>query len=85
LVSEGDRRGEVWWVSDLTPEGMAAIPQLLLEDRPRVLVVQPELASWAGGLGARLLADDEGLSGALQSAIASWPVSAAPAESDDEG
>jgi hypothetical protein len=64
---------------------MAAIPQLLLEDRPRVLIVEPSLASWAGGLGARLLADDDGLADALRAAIDAWPVSAAPADAEDEG
>jgi hypothetical protein len=78
LVSHGERRGEVWWVEGLTPEGEAAVPQLLLEDRPRVIVVAEGVAI----PGAVSLA---AASEALQAAFATWPVAAAPADDDGEG
>ena len=48
------RKGEVWYLADLPPEGRAGVPQLLLEDWQRVVVVplEPELLAnvfrWTG-------------------------------------
>jgi hypothetical protein len=78
LVAHGERRGEVWWVDGLTPEGQAAVPQLLLEDRPRVIVAAEGVAI----PGAVSLADAPE---ALRTAFATWPVSAAAAEDEGEG
>jgi hypothetical protein len=54
LVRQGDRRGEVWFVSSLAPEGRAGVPLLLLEDWQRVVVlpVDPELLAWWRSLGS---------------------------------
>ncbi|MEZ4240305.1 MAG: hypothetical protein R3F59_29960 [Myxococcota bacterium] len=54
LVRQGDRRGEVWFVSSLQPEGRAGVPLLLLEDWQRVVVlpVDPELLAWWRSLGS---------------------------------
>lgn len=38
LVRHGDRKGEVWFVAELLPEGRAAVPLLLLEDFQRVVL-----------------------------------------------
>jgi hypothetical protein len=48
LLRRGDVRGEVWYVHELAPEGRAGVPQLLLEDRQRVVVlpVDPDLLAW---------------------------------------
>jgi hypothetical protein len=47
-------RAELWYVADLPIEGRAAIPQLLLEERQRVVVlpVDPDLMSWYATLDA---------------------------------
>lgn len=54
LVRQGDRRGEVWFVSELPPEGRAGVPLLLLEDWQRVVVlpVSPDLLDWWRSLAA---------------------------------
>ena len=55
LVSQGDRKGEVWFVGGLPIEGRAGLPQLLLEERPRAVVLpvaDSELLGWYGTLRA---------------------------------
>lgn len=48
LVRKDDRKGEVWYVSDLPAEGRAGIPLLLLEDWQRVVVLplEADLVAW---------------------------------------
>jgi hypothetical protein len=53
---DGDarERRELWYVAELPIEGRAAVPQLLLEERERtvVLPIDPELMAWYGTLDA---------------------------------
>lgn len=53
-VEKGEERAEIWFVADLPIEGRAAVPQLLMDDRKRVVVlpVDPDLMSWFGTLEA---------------------------------
>ncbi len=53
VLQKGDSRGELWALTNLPPEGRAAIPQLLLDPRQRVVVVplEPELLEWYGSTG----------------------------------
>jgi len=75
LVRKGDVKGEVWFLGSLSPEGRAGVPQLLLEDHQRavVLPVDPELLSWYGELDGP---DAIGWTGdeadALREAVAGW-------------
>jgi hypothetical protein len=75
LVRRGDVRGEVWFVHALPPEGRAGVPQLLLEERQRavVLPVDPELLAWyreTGGPEAIGWTGDE--ADALRGTLAGW-------------
>jgi hypothetical protein len=70
LVRNADRRGEVWFVSSLEPEGRAGVPLLLLEDWQRAIVLPvdaellgwwrtlagPEPIGWTGSEGAEVVA-----------------------------
>lgn len=49
---EGTRKGEVWFLAGLPPEGRAGVPLLLVEDWQRAVVVpvEPELLAWYGTL-----------------------------------
>jgi len=75
LVRKGEVRGEVWFLGSLSPEGRAGIPQLLLEEHQRavVLPVEPDLLAWYGELGGP---DAIGWTGdeadALRQAVAGW-------------
>ncbi len=76
LVRKGEVKGEVWYVAELATEGRAAVPQLLLADHQRavVLPIEPELLAWYGTLGGP---DAIGWSGtdeadALKAAVGAW-------------
>ncbi len=75
LVRKGDVKGEVWYLGSLSPEGRAGVPQLLLEEHNRavVLPVEPELLAWYGELGGPeaigWTGDD---AAALTQAVAGW-------------
>jgi hypothetical protein len=76
LVRKGEVKGEVWWVADLPVEGRAAVPQLLLADHHRVVVlpIDPDLLTWYGSIGGP---DPIGWSGeeeadALKAAVGAW-------------
>jgi hypothetical protein len=49
----GAKRVELWYVAELPVEGRAAVPQLLLEARERVVVlpIDPGLMAWYAGVG----------------------------------
>lgn len=53
VVRRGEVEGEVWVVGALAPEGRAAIPQLLLADVPRLVVLplDPDILGWYRDLG----------------------------------
>lgn len=76
LVRKGDAKGEVWYVAELPAEGRAAVPQLLLEDHHRavVLPIDPDLLSWYATLGGPEAigwsGPDEGE--ALRAAVGAW-------------
>ncbi len=79
LVRREDVRGEVWYVDGLAAEGRAGVPQLLIEDRQRavVLPVDPELIGWYGGLGGPEAIGWTGAEGdALKTAVSAWQPSA---------
>lgn len=73
LVRKDGRKGEVWFVGDLPPEGRAGVPLLLLEDWQRVVALPldtdllawwrtlsaPEPVVWTGSEDAALLAGVE--------------------------
>jgi hypothetical protein len=75
LVRKGEVRGEVWYLGSLSPEGRAGVPQLLLDEHQRAVVipVEPDLLSWYGELGGP---EAIGWTGdeaeALRQAVASW-------------
>ncbi|MEZ4319325.1 MAG: hypothetical protein R3F61_17560 [Myxococcota bacterium] len=52
LEKDGARR-ELWYVAELPVEGRAGVPQLLLEERDRVVIlpIDAELMAWYGTLG----------------------------------
>lgn len=84
LVRHGDRKGEVWYLADLPPEGRAGVPLLLLEDWQRVVVVpqDPELLAWWRTLGAAEPVAFTGTEGAaVLAALESFVVRADPAGS----
>lgn len=51
-VEKDGQRAEIWFIADLPVEGRAAVPQLLLEERQRVVVlpIDADLTSWWAGL-----------------------------------
>jgi hypothetical protein len=74
-IRHGETRGEVWHLGGLAPEGRAAIPQLLLDERQRVVVLplEPDLLAWYGGLEAPApIGWSEDAGPALVEALASW-------------
>lgn len=76
LVRRGEQRGEVWYIAELPIEGRAALPQLLLEERHRavVLPIEPELTHWYGSLRGPEAIGWTGEEGdALRSEVAAWP------------
>jgi hypothetical protein len=76
LVGKGEVRGEVWYVHSLPPEGRAAVPQLLLRDAHRavVLPIDPDLVSWFGTLGGPAAIGWTGEEGAeVVAAVRAWP------------
>ncbi|MCB9685353.1 MAG: hypothetical protein H6735_09965 [Alphaproteobacteria bacterium] len=89
LVRRGDQRGEVWYVHELSPEGRAGVPLLLLEDWQRAIVLRDDadLRSWWDTLGREALtwnADGE----PLLAVVDAFTVSTAPSDggsSDAEG
>lgn len=84
LVRRGDLRGEVWYVAHLPIEGRAALPQLLLDDvrRAIVLPIDPDLLAWYETLNAPEAIGWTGDEGeALRTELASW---SAPGPSDAE-
>jgi hypothetical protein len=86
LIRKGDRKGEVWYLADLPPEGRAGVPQLLLEDWQRVVVVplDPELLSWWRTLGSTEALGWTGSEGeALVGAVEAFVVRAEPREEED--
>ena len=75
VVQQGDVRGEVWVAEALPAEGRAAVPQLSLEDRPRVAVLPAgsELAeAWPALGGPAAIGWDDGASAALTEALGGW-------------
>lgn len=53
LVRRDGAKGEVWYIAGLSAEGRAGVPQLLLADYPRsvVLPIDPDLLGWYETLG----------------------------------
>ncbi|MEQ1500761.1 MAG: hypothetical protein ABMB14_00955 [Myxococcota bacterium] len=87
LVRRDDRKGEVWYLAELPPEGRAGIPLLLLEDWQRVVVlpVEPELLGWWRTLGGPEAVGWTGSeSDALLGAVDAFVVRAEPASSHEE-
>jgi hypothetical protein len=86
LIRKDDRKGEVWYLADLPAEGRAGVPQLLLEDWQRVVVVplEPDLLAWWRTLGS---ADALGWTGAegeaLVGAVEQFVARAEPREEED--
>ncbi len=64
VVGKDDRRGEVWWIDAPSPGAVAALPLLLLDPRPRVILVPAdadvalppgtEVIRWTGAEGEAL-------------------------------
>jgi len=75
LVRRGEVKGEVWYVASLPPEGRAGVPQLLLSDHQRavVLPIDPDLLSWYGGLsGPPAIGWDDAGAEAVKAALQAW-------------
>ena len=75
LVRKGDVKGEVWFLGSLSPEGRAGVPQLLLEEHQRAIVlpVDPDLLSWYGELdGPEAIGWTGEEADALRGAVAGW-------------
>jgi hypothetical protein len=87
LVSQDERRGEIWWFDAPSPEARAAAPQLLLEAHQRAVVgAEGQDFGWYDALrGPKMIVWDasgaEGLRGALSTWIAVAPRSDAGEES----
>jgi hypothetical protein len=83
LTKDGSTPVELWWLTDLTPEGQVAVPLIpLRDDRVRVVVTADEEGrSWFATLdaGAALLPGE--LGDTLAGPAADSPVEAAPVES----
>jgi len=76
LVGKGAVRGEIWYVESLPAEGRAAVPQLLLRDAHRVVVlpIVPDLVSWFGTLGGPSAIGWTGEEGdEVVGAVRAWP------------
>ena len=86
LIRKDDRKGEVWYLADLPPEGRAGVPQLLLEDWQRVVVVpvEPEILSWWRTLGSAEALGWTGAEGeALVGAVEAFVARAEPRDEED--
>lgn len=70
----GPFRGEIWFVSDLSPEVRTAAPLLLQEEHPRAIVLAgPQLsADWASLGGPDAIAWGPDAEGALSAATDAW-------------
>ena len=42
FVTRGAIDGEIWVLAEVSPEAMAALPRLLLDERPRVVIATDE-------------------------------------------
>ena len=76
VVRKGDVRGEIWYVAGLPAEGRAAVPQLLLRDAHRavILPIDPDLLSWYGTLGGPSAIGWTGSEGdEVLAAVTAWP------------
>ena len=76
LVRKGETKGEVWYVASLSAEGRAGVPQLLLADHQRavVLPIEPDLLAWYGTLEGPPAIGWEGADSAeaLRGAVQGW-------------
>lgn len=73
LVERDDKRGEIWFLADVSPEGRAAVPRLMGSEYPRVVVLpdDPGLAEWYRGVGGDAVTwTGPGSAPALQQALA---------------
>lgn len=81
LLRRGEARGEIWYVAHLPIEGRAALPQMLLEEGRRVVVlpIDADLLAWYGTLRAP---EAIGWTGseteALRTELASWTAPGLP-------
>ncbi len=76
LVGKDGVRGEVWFVAGLPPEGRAAVPQLLLRDAHRAVVmpIDADLLAWYGTLGGPPAIGWTGEEGTeVVEAVTGWP------------
>lgn len=86
LVRHGERKGEVWYLADLPPEGRAGVPLLLLEDWQRVVVVPQdhELLAWWHTLGTAEPVTFTGSEGpAVLAAVDTFVARADPAQAEE--